>query len=566
MPRRSRPGRRHSPLHPLTSTSTSTSTIPTPAPATRQYATAAAINAAGFTAPADYVPPTKPPTARPPETRKAQLLRTYTSLLRSTPLILAFQHNNLTAVEWAAVRRELRLALNAISAEGTDATVIASNAKLQVIRTRIFDVALKVVEFHDPSKVGPTTVSSFSGQKVQMVYNHDLSEAAYEAVQAVQKSETPLPASSAYAQLAPLLVGPVALFTLPAVSPAHLAAALSILSPSPPAFPAPSRKKNPGYYDPIAQSGLQKLMLVGGRIEDRVFDLDGVKWVGGIEGGIDSLRAQVIHMLQSAGLGLTSALEGAGKAIWLTLESRRSHHHHDARPSNAPPRNPKMDFAPYQSSPPEHTRSPLSSAAASPRTSLDNTNHSPNGHGRRGSYSPASGNLYQHRQSQFSPPPLQHPQPQRAWSGEGVGRHDRGGGQSRGGSGGGGGMGEYFSALGAREGMVSEFETSLGLRLDYEACLAYLAVPPLGAILLLILERKSDYVRFHAWQSSLLFTALFVVHLLFAWSTFLSWVFFLGDLALMAWLVLNAYRDADTLDRYEVPVVGRIASRILDDE
>jgi len=55
--------------------------------------------------------------------------------------------------------------------------------------------------------------------------------------------------------------------------------------------------------------------------------------------------------------------------------------------------------------------------------------------------------------------------------------------------------------------------------------------------------------RFHAWQSSLLFTALFVVHLLFSWSTFLSWMFFLGDLILIAWLVLNAYRDADTLDR-----------------
>jgi len=64
-----------------------------------------------------------------------------------------------------------------------------------------------------------------------------------------------------------------------------------------------------------------------------------------------------------------------------------------------------------------------------------------------------------------------------------------------GGGGGGGGMGDYFNALGAREGMVSEFDTSLGLRLDYEACLAYLALPPLGAILLLILERKSDYVR-----------------------------------------------------------------------
>lgn len=131
-------------------------------------------------------------------------------------------------------------------------------------------------------------------------------------------------------------------------------------------------------------------------------------------------------------------------------------------------------------------------------------------------------------------------------------------------------MGDYFGALGAREGMVSEFDTSLGIRLDYEACLAYLAFPPLGPILLLVLERKSDYVRwvaagflksgqatanvsgtrFHAWQSSLLFTAIFVVHLLFSWSSFLSWVLFLGDIVLMVWLVMRAYRDADTLDRY----------------
>ncbi|KAK3306845.1 uncharacterized protein B0T15DRAFT_155284 [Chaetomium strumarium] len=235
-----------------------------------------------------------------------------------------------------------------------------------------------------------------------------------------------------------------------------------------------------------------------------------------------------------------------------------------------------MDFAPYQSSPPEHSRSPTHSAVASPRTSLENNNN------RRGAYSPATGHHYQQRQSQFSPPPLQHPQPQRAWSGEGVGRYqsplahaahpdtsawaEPGTLNGGGGGGGGGGMGDYFSSLGAREGMVSEFDTSLGLRLDYEACLAYLLLPPLGALFLLILERKSDYVRFHAWQSGLLFTALFVVHLLFSWSTFLSWVFILGDLVLIAWLALNAYRDADTLDRYEVPIVGPIASRILDDE
>lgn len=50
------------------------------------------------------------------------------------------------------------------------------------------------------------------------------------------------------------------------------------------------------------------------------------------------------------------------------------------------------------------------------------------------------------------------------------------------------------------------------MRLDYEACLAYLLLPPAGGALLLVFERKSDYVRFHAWQSSLVFGFLFVSH------------------------------------------------------
>ena len=44
-------------------------------------------------------------------------------------------------------------------------------------------------------------------------------------------------------------------------------------------------------------------------------------------------------------------------------------------------------------------------------------------------------------------------------------------------------------------GRLNEFETSLPMRLDYEACLAYLLLPPAGAVLLLVMEHKSDYVR-----------------------------------------------------------------------
>jgi len=298
---------------------------------TRSYATSLSSKSSlgGLRLPDDYVPPTKPPTARPPEVRKAQLLRTYTSLLRSTPLILVFQHNNLTALEWAAVRRELRLALAAISSNPDDALVTA-DVKLQIIRTRIFDVALKIVEFFDPSSVAPVK----SGSNKNRVYNHDLSKAAYKAIKSVSEEPEKV-ADTAYGQLSPLMVGPLAVLTFPAVSPAHLAAALSILAPQAPAFPAPSRKKSPGYYDPTVQNALQKLLLVGGRIEGKVFDVDGVRWVGGIEGGLDSLRAQLVYLLQSAGLGLTSALEGASTSLWLTMESRRSVLEEESKPAEA---------------------------------------------------------------------------------------------------------------------------------------------------------------------------------------------------------------------------------------
>jgi len=42
---------------------------------------------------------------------------------------------------------------------------------------------------------------------------------------------------------------------------------------------------------------------------------------------------------------------------------------------------------------------------------------------------------------------------------------------------------------------VNLFETSL-IRLDYEAMLAYLLLPPAGAVLLLIVEHRNDYVRY----------------------------------------------------------------------
>jgi len=43
---------------------------------------------------------------------------------------------------------------------------------------------------------------------------------------------------------------------------------------------------------------------------------------------------------------------------------------------------------------------------------------------------------------------------------------------------------------------LDAFETSLPMRLDYEAMLAYLLLPPAGGVFLLLMEHKSDYVRY----------------------------------------------------------------------
>ena len=113
---------------------------------------------------------------------------------------------------------------------------------------------------------------------------------------------------------------------------------------------------------------------------------------------------------------------------------------------------------------------------------------------------------------------------------------------------------------------ISVFETSLGIPLAIEAALAYLLLPPAGGVLLLLFEHKSDYVRFHAWQSSLVFSALFLVHIIFSWTAVMSYILLVGDLLLIAYLVVGAWRNAETLDRVELPVFGRLASSFVDDE
>jgi large subunit ribosomal protein L10 len=228
--------------------------------------------------------------------------------------MLLFQHNNLKSSEWVPIRRELTKALQKVDAELGHPVGTSEGVKLQIIQTGIFAAALRVVEYFQPEQ------AALGGSDY---LTHALSKAAHDAVAGKKRQHA----------LTPLLAGPLVVLTFPTVSPQHLKAALSVLAPSAPKFPAPTRKANPGWHEPAVQSGLQKLLLLGARVEGRVFDVEGARLVGGIEGGLDGLRAQLVYLLQSMGAGVTNTLESAAKNLYFTMESRRTMLEEEGKPA-----------------------------------------------------------------------------------------------------------------------------------------------------------------------------------------------------------------------------------------
>lgn len=232
--------------------------------------------------------------------------------------MLIFQHNNLKAVEFTGIRRELAAALRKVDeelAKTGNSDFAGSEAKLQVVQTGIFASALKVVEFWNPKfePVGAGESQRAAANEAmegasKLKHVHGLSRYAWKAAKKNPKQHG----------LEPLLSGPLALLTIPAVSPQHLKVALSILAPNPD-FPAPKRRTNPSYYEPAVQNGLQKLMLLGARVEGKAFDMEGARWVGGIQGGLDGLRGQLVAMLQGLSASITTTLSSASTNLYLTM-------------------------------------------------------------------------------------------------------------------------------------------------------------------------------------------------------------------------------------------------------
>ncbi len=97
-------------------------------------------------------------------------------------------------------------------------------------------------------------------------------------------------------------------------------------------------------------------------------------------------------------------------------------------------------------------------------------------------------------------------------------------------------------------------KTSLGLDENVEALLAYL-VGWLSGLLLVLLETRSRYVRFHAMQSLLFFGGITVISMV----PVIGWILAvpLTVVSFVMWIVLmyKAYRG----ERFKLPVVGDMA-------
>jgi uncharacterized membrane protein len=112
--------------------------------------------------------------------------------------------------------------------------------------------------------------------------------------------------------------------------------------------------------------------------------------------------------------------------------------------------------------------------------------------------------------------------------------------------------------------------TRTGISDNAASAISYFTFIPAIAFLLISPYKNSNYVRFHAWQSALLFIAAFVVDIIFGVMALLT--LFLGSISVayiiralsLFWLVLWLVCVIQAMKgkRFRVPLLGSIAEKL----
>ena len=105
-----------------------------------------------------------------------------------------------------------------------------------------------------------------------------------------------------------------------------------------------------------------------------------------------------------------------------------------------------------------------------------------------------------------------------------------------------------------------EAESSTGMSANVAGLLCYVLVWVTG-IIFIVWERKSTFVKFHAWQSIMTFGVLTVVSLILSWIPIIGWILgtLIGILSFILWLILMI--QAGTGKMWKVPWAGDWAEK-----
>ncbi|EJU02052.1 hypothetical protein DACRYDRAFT_22436 [Dacryopinax primogenitus] len=126
------------------------------------------------------------------------------------------------------------------------------------------------------------------------------------------------------------------------------------------------------------------------------------------------------------------------------------------------------------------------------------------------------------------------------------------------------------SGSGGEGGNQNQWETRFSWRVDAVAAWVYL-LGPISALVILILETTNDYIRFHAYQSALAISPLYILNLILGLSRaplWLRWVYCILEYLFISYLAWRAYRDANQggLARYRLPWIGDLADAWVGEE
>ncbi len=105
-----------------------------------------------------------------------------------------------------------------------------------------------------------------------------------------------------------------------------------------------------------------------------------------------------------------------------------------------------------------------------------------------------------------------------------------------------------------------ESESSTGMSANIAGLLCYVLTWVTG-IIFVVLEKKSTFVKFHAWQSIMTFGVLTVAELILAWIPFVGWILsiLIGILMFVLWIILMI--QAGTGKMWKVPLAGDWAEK-----